>query len=480
MSVTPKPFSAAEKIRRVVFGGRPKVTSSEDINKELDKIDNAIISISNLVGMIRENWSINMQLIKDTNDGTNNIFNSQISLLKVDNALPAYVYFRGVRFDIPVGTALQYSGTFSAAIPTIPMAYLFLVANKETINFTTDPVLCGLTSSEFPQSLPSCDIVRYKGERLVYASSVASVSISGTEEIIGIIATIGATDTTSLVVDPNNANAYLPSKSFTRTVLYNAATVSELFNQFKFQLGDETMRNVSTPFTSAIGSVQTVLNNGSYIDLMLWISEYLKRKDMYQTLLNKNNTLVTGWLQTQITTLTTTINGLSTAITTILNKPDIPIGTILAYAGDISNFEASGKGKTGTPMSYFAICNGANGTQDCRGRFLVGVVNVPNTGAPSLAAEVDPANPLLPGGTNPSYSFGDKGGQSVHKLTVDELPAHNHGFNLFTSSGGPKVAPAAVSGNTLVSNTDIENTGGNQYHENKPPYLGVYYIQRIV
>lgn len=77
-----------------------------------------------------------------------------------------------------------------------------------------------------------------------------------------------------------------------------------------------------------------------------------------------------------------------------------PLGGIIMWSGDVStNFDGTGKG-TGN-LNGWAICNGANGTPDLRGRFIVGY-----------------------NGT--SYTLGATGGNNSVTLTAANIPPHKH------------------------------------------------------
>lgn len=80
----------------------------------------------------------------------------------------------------------------------------------------------------------------------------------------------------------------------------------------------------------------------------------------------------------------------------------------------------------------------------------------------------------FPVGVNTAYTLGETGGEADHTLTVDEIPAHNHGYHRATDvpvTFGEIPGTAAVS---FGANTD--NTGGGEPHNNMPPYLAVNYI----
>jgi hypothetical protein len=85
------------------------------------------------------------------------------------------------------------------------------------------------------------------------------------------------------------------------------------------------------------------------------------------------------------------------------------------------------------------------------------------------------------------YSFGDKGGEEKHTLTVAEMPSHTHDFNNRViingrenpNIDGSTIAESRIPGNqyNYVLNSPNE-TGGGQAHENRPPYLAIYFIKK--
>ena len=84
-------------------------------------------------------------------------------------------------------------------------------------------------------------------------------------------------------------------------------------------------------------------------------------------------------------------------------------------------------------------------------------------------------------GAGNTYSNGATGGEATHKLTIQEMPSHQHPVNLtgeqqtgeavFTWQGGQLTRQ--YSGNDLA-----RFTGGDQPHNNMPPYLVVYIWKR--
>ena len=83
---------------------------------------------------------------------------------------------------------------------------------------------------------------------------------------------------------------------------------------------------------------------------------------------------------------------------------------------------------------------------------------------------------------------GEEGGEAAHLLTETEMPIHNHGAGSYrtgqaissnTQTGGNS---DRLNGNGGVVNTDIlgisADTGGDQPHENMPPFHVVFQWER--
>lgn len=168
-------------------------------------------------------------------------------------------------------------------------------------------------------------------------------------------------------------------------------------------------------------------------------------------------------------------------------------GGIMTAYGKNQNDQATGiiimwSDTLGTIPSGWIICDGNNGTPDLRDTF---VKCVPNSGI------------------NP----GDTGGEAEHNLTISEIPNHDHdttepaggghrhpddvGINWTTkfprianqSGGTPlpffKFVPSGDGNNMIDQFTDfsgisatVDDSGGNQPHENRPSFFEVIYIQK--
>jgi len=145
-----------------------------------------------------------------------------------------------------------------------------------------------------------------------------------------------------------------------------------------------------------------------------------------------------------------------------------PIGEVqylAAPAYNAADYDTTGLGKPNTPAQHWALCNGQNGTADMRGRFPVGMDT----------ASLDYPSP------------GAAGGVEKVALTVAQLPSLN------LNGGNPNAVYAYKDGHiTLNSATDdsssepnlsrtapIPQIGGNESHENRPPYYTLVFRQRV-
>ncbi|MCY3947208.1 MAG: tail fiber protein [Anaerolineaceae bacterium] len=101
---------------------------------------------------------------------------------------------------------------------------------------------------------------------------------------------------------------------------------------------------------------------------------------------------------------------------------------------------------------------------DLRGRFPLGLDNMGGTSADSVTVTAADA-------------LAGVGGSETHALTVDEIPAHNHGFRR-VGSGNTGARAIQTRSNSDWENNDviIDDAGGGQAHDNLPPFLSLNYI----
>ncbi|MGY6704711.1 hypothetical protein [Roseinatronobacter sp.] len=141
----------------------------------------------------------------------------------------------------------------------------------------------------------------------------------------------------------------------------------------------------------------------------------------------------------------------------------VPSGGIIMWSGLIATI----------PEGWF-LCDGDNGTPDLRDRFVVGA-----------------------GG---DYGVDDTGGEAEVTLTPEQMPLHGHTGS--TNNTGAHVHPTTgfrtLAGGTWFGGTggnmgqasgtgsagahahslDIDNAGGDEAHNNLPPYYALAYIMK--
>jgi microcystin-dependent protein len=91
-----------------------------------------------------------------------------------------------------------------------------------------------------------------------------------------------------------------------------------------------------------------------------------------------------------------------------------------------------------------------------------------------------------------TYTNGSTGGEATHKLTENEMPSHRHiglswlgddaNQSITLNSGsvnkGYNLSYSTKYTNGQEKNIQTRSAGGNQAHNNMPPYLAVYIWKR--
>ena len=129
-----------------------------------------------------------------------------------------------------------------------------------------------------------------------------------------------------------------------------------------------------------------------------------------------------------------------------------PVGAIVLWSGAASNIPDG-----------WRLCDGTYDTPNLRGRFIVGY-------------DADDGD---------HNTIGNNGGEKTHKLTVSEMPSHYHSITMW----GGDIADDWKKQNNLYlthdkwsdqhNNRDFSSVGGDQPHENRPPYYVLCYIMRV-
>jgi len=145
----------------------------------------------------------------------------------------------------------------------------------------------------------------------------------------------------------------------------------------------------------------------------------------------------------------------------------IPTGVIVMWSGT-------------TIPSGWALCDGTNSTPDLRNRFIVGANDASKTG---ITTQTGPGFNVTTGAIDDTYEPGDIGGSVAHQMTIAEMPAHTHpytnGDSYWTlSSATPQNEGFTAGSNEFTTRTSINAQGGDNYHENRPPYYALAFIMK--
>jgi microcystin-dependent protein len=147
----------------------------------------------------------------------------------------------------------------------------------------------------------------------------------------------------------------------------------------------------------------------------------------------------------------------------------VPRGTVVAWTGNVA------------PVGW-ALCDGGSGTPDLRARFVLGWNPAGGKHGKVPGADFNKIN--------------GAGGEQIHQLSVGELASHSHPVNDWAAwdtrnqnhgrvyhRGQYYIREQDQSGGTENYNAlyDSESTaiGGNEPHNNMPPYYVLAYIMKL-
>lgn len=84
-------------------------------------------------------------------------------------------------------------------------------------------------------------------------------------------------------------------------------------------------------------------------------------------------------------------------------------------------------------------------------------------------------------GAGDDYTLGDTGGEATHTLTIQEMPSHVHQTDKYynTDQGGNDFYGSNATGSKVTTTNGMIATGGDQPHNNMPPYLVVSIWKRV-
>ena len=128
-------------------------------------------------------------------------------------------------------------------------------------------------------------------------------------------------------------------------------------------------------------------------------------------------------------------------------------GMIIAWSGSLNEIP-----------NGWSLCDGTNNKPDLRGRFILGLNTSSNRENTLSIRERD-----------------QKGGLETVKLEIKHLPSHDHKYNKNTNvcngncPGGSNTRFMTWEDGSLKT----EKEGGNEFHENMPPFYVLAYIIKL-
>ena len=156
-----------------------------------------------------------------------------------------------------------------------------------------------------------------------------------------------------------------------------------------------------------------------------------------------------------------------------------PIGSIIAYGGSeapynwlLCNGQEVSRADYADLFSVIGTTFGEGdwsstfNLPDLRGRMPLGLDNMGGTSANVVTAGA-------------ADTLGTTDGEEFHQLTVEETPAHAHGLKRENPEGSGSGFPYVASDTgdpTYFEEGWIGSTGGDEPHNNMPPYLSLNYI----
>tara|TARA_Y100000004_G_scaffold26892_1_gene27300 strand:+ start:2485 stop:3741 length:1257 start_codon:yes stop_codon:yes gene_type:complete len=121
----------------------------------------------------------------------------------------------------------------------------------------------------------------------------------------------------------------------------------------------------------------------------------------------------------------------------------LPTGAIILWSGAANAI----------PTGY-VLCDGNNSTPNLAGKFVVGYH-----------------------ASNGDYDVGDTGGAETVTLTEAQMPSHVHHFLIQNGSTSPMGYAQSANG-TNIGWAGTNSKGGDQAHENRPPFYALCYIMK--
>ena len=295
---------------------------------------------------------------------------------------------------------------------------------------------------------------------------------------------------TIYVIDSRNNSTKLETLIGINFVNYTEKTITNKSCLREGSINEESVLSFSgTFFNSSFGAVNNTLT-ASYKYKETGSSEWINGNTQLNLTINNNNFNYEGYIKGDTNVgfsadksfdIQITINDLlSERITTLIlavGEPAIDVyKSNVAFGGIYNEDESEYQAQFKKPVKFYNKVDGI---------FPIGSIymSVNDTNPSNLfGGEWEQIKDTFLLACGDTYANGTTGGEATHKLTVEEMPSHNHGYTrsrLFLSDPGGQNAIAYNNNIGSAIGAATSNTGGNQPHNNMPPYLAVYVWKRI-
>jgi len=152
----------------------------------------------------------------------------------------------------------------------------------------------------------------------------------------------------------------------------------------------------------------------------------------------------------------------------------VPVATILPFAGSVA-------------PEGFMVCDGTELLASEYGDLFAAIGITYGVGQAAGSFKLPNLRGRAPVGAGQGDGLTDRvmgsaDGAEVHQLTIDEMPVHDHAYdlrNMATGAGsnGHEVHPKPA--NSEPDSAQTRMTGGDQPHNNMQPFLVVNYIIKV-
>lgn len=133
-----------------------------------------------------------------------------------------------------------------------------------------------------------------------------------------------------------------------------------------------------------------------------------------------------------------------------------------------------------TAPSGWLLCDGSAVSRTTYSALYDAIGTTYGSGDGSTTFNLPNMSGRVPVGVSSSYKLGATGGEATHTLTVHEMPSHSHS-GVWTYCAGTQYGWLSTSSGSAIQynsfNTGAE--GGNQPHNNMPPYLVMNYVIKV-